>query len=373
LSLLYGFNHEAAIASFTYAAELSPDCAMCFWGISYAHGPHINNPQVPPESGKAAFRALQQAQARAPKATEVEQALITALGRRYAEPQPEDRTPLDVAYAAAMRGVRDAYPKDADVVALTAEALMNLHPWDYYAADGTAKSWTPEILEVTQAALALAPKHPMANHIWIHAVEASSDPGRALGAADLLRDLQPGLGHMVHMPSHIDVRTGQWAKDQLPQAREEQKMFEAARTKVPTDRVMGQNPVAMLNEIASHLLAGEILYREKKEAAAFDELRKAVEAEDRLRYNEPPDWVQPTRHALGAALTRSKKYKEAEAVFREDLRRVPGNGWALFGLARALRMQGKHAEAERFDQQFKAVWSKADVQLESACMCQAGR
>ena len=163
------------------------------------------------------------------------------------------------------------------------------------------------------------------------------------------------------------------AKDALAKAKEEQQLFEATRAKVPADFAMGQNPMSSINEIAAHLLAGEILYREKQEDAGIAELRKAVEAEDRLKYDEPPDWILPTRHALGAALTQSKKYKEAEAVFREDLRRIPGNGWSLFGLGRALRLQGNNAEADKVDGQFKEVWSKADLQLQSACMCQSGR
>lgn len=490
LKLVYGFNHDEALRAFARAAALSPGCAMCFWGIAYANGPHINNPEVSPDHASAAVRAVRSAQALG--AAGVEQALIAALGKRYADPQPQDRSALDRAYADAMRAVRAAFPSDPDVAALTAEALMDLHPWDLYEPSGAPKPWTAPILEATEAALALSPRHPMANHLYIHAIEGSSNPGRGTRAAEVLRDLQPGLGHMVHMPSHIDVRTGQWAKavaaneraleadrrlqalrpqdgfyalyivhnhqmlsyaalmegrsqqalgaardmvagipegfrkqatpfvdgyyamplevlmrfgrwdeilaapefpEDLPAsralrhaargialaakgepaaARAERAVFEAARAKVPREFMMGQNPVSSVLAIASHLLAGEVLYKSGAEAAAFVELRKAVEAEDALLYDEPPAWIQPVRHALGAALSQSRRYAEAEAVFREDLRRLPENGWSLFGLSRALRLQGKQAEAAEAEARFARAWSEADVKLESACFCQQG-
>ncbi|HSM13194.1 MAG TPA: hypothetical protein VLA66_03935, partial [Thermoanaerobaculia bacterium] len=210
LAYLYGFNHDEAIRSFTRAAALDPGCAMAYWGIAYANGPHINNPVVPEERAQAAWEALQKAMELAGNGTPAERALIGALETRYAWPQPEDRAPLDAAYAEAMRGVRAAHPDDADLGALAAEALMDVHPWDLWNHDGTPQPWTGEIVELLEQVLAAAPSHPLAAHLYIHAVEASPEPGRADAAADTLRELMPGIGHMVHMPSHIDVRRGRW-------------------------------------------------------------------------------------------------------------------------------------------------------------------
>src|SRR5262249_1483829 len=142
----------------------------------------------------------------------VEQGLIEALAARHAHPQPDDRQPLDKAYAAAMRGVWKAYPADADVGALFAESLMDLRPWDLWAPDGRPQPGTEEVVATLEKVLAMSPNHPLALHLYVHAVEASPHPEKAFGPADRLRNLQPGLGHLVHMPSHIDVRTGRWAQ-----------------------------------------------------------------------------------------------------------------------------------------------------------------
>jgi hypothetical protein len=125
-------------------------------------------------------------------------------------------------------------------------------------------------------------------------------------------------------------------------------------------------------QVAEHLITGEVLYRAGEREKGLAELRKATAAEDALRYNEPPDWIQPSRHALGAALADSGHHAEAEAVFREDLRRVAGNGWALYGLAQALAKQMKAAESKAVHTEFQAVWKDADVQIKSACFCQQG-
>ncbi len=210
LAFLYAFNHDEAIRSFRRAAELDPKCAMAQWGIAIAYGPHINNPVVPPDRAAAAWDALTAAKALAAGASPVEQALIRAAQTRYANPQPEDRKPLEQAYADAMRSVWKQYPRDADVGALYAESLADLRPWDQWTPDGQPQPGTEEILSTLDSVLAANPKHPLANHLYIHAVEASPTPRASGPAADALRDLQPGLGHLVHMPSHIDIRRGRW-------------------------------------------------------------------------------------------------------------------------------------------------------------------
>src|SRR5438093_5837216 len=210
LAFLHGFNHRAAIHAFQEAAKLDPECAMAHWGVALACGPHINLTVVPPPAAELAWKELNLARKNAANASPVERALIDALGKRYANPQPEDRSGLDHAYADAMREVWKNFQKDPDVGALFAEAMMNLRPWDQWTPEGKPQPGTDEIIATLDAVLKLNPNHPLANHLYIHAVEASPNPERAIAAADRLRNLQPGLAHNVHMPSHIDIRTGRW-------------------------------------------------------------------------------------------------------------------------------------------------------------------
>jgi tetratricopeptide (TPR) repeat protein len=211
LILVYSFNHDEAIRSFKAAAELDSTCAMAYWGISLANGPHINNAVMDEAHSRAAWQALKQAEAHAGAASATERELIQALAARYADPIPEDRKPLDLAYANAMRTVWKAHPEDADLGALSAEALMDLRPWDLWTQDAKPQPGTEEILATLDAVLRIDPNHPLANHLYVHALEASPEPERAVPAADRLRTLVPGAGHMVHMPAHIYSRVGRWA------------------------------------------------------------------------------------------------------------------------------------------------------------------
>ncbi len=493
-NLLFGFNHGMAIRSFEEAARLDPTCAMAHWGIALACGPHINFPAVPPPRAAQAWRELELARQHAAGATPVERALIAALGARYANPQPEDRMPLDQAYADAMRRAWQAYPDDADIGALFAESLMDLRPWDQWTPEGTAQPGTDEVIAVLDAVLKLNERHPFANHLHIHAVEASPRPELAIDAADRLRTLQPGLAHNVHMPSHIDIRVGQWHKaiesnldaiaadqryravvgpprdflvvyaahnrhmlawaammtgqselalreirtmveeippeilqewapmleflgampfevlirfgrwddilaapDRYPEhmpftkaarhaaraialsakgdpaaARAAQKEFTAAILRIPEGTTVSNNTAGMVLAVMRPMVEGEILLREGELDAGFAALREAIEAEDKLRYDEPPGWILPVRHALGASLMAHGRHAEAAQVYRDDLARLPENGWSLFGLASALTQQGRHGEAANYFARFKKVWAKADVTISSSCFCQPG-
>src|SRR5205809_2192035 len=195
LAFLHGFNHRAAIRAFQQTEELDPECAMAHWGVALACGPHINLTVVPPPAAELAWKELNLARKNAANASPVERALIDALGKRYANPQPEDRSGLDHAYADAMREVWKNFQKDPDVGAFFAEAMMDLRPWDQWTPEGKAEPGTDEILATLEAVLKLNPKHPFANHLYIHAVEASPHPERATAAADRLRDSQPGVAH----------------------------------------------------------------------------------------------------------------------------------------------------------------------------------
>jgi tetratricopeptide (TPR) repeat protein len=493
LNFLYAFNHDEAIRSFEHAATLDPKCAMAHWGVAFANGPHINFPLVPPERAKAAWAALTKAREHAGSGTEAERALIEALGKRYANPQPEDRKPLDEAFAQAMRDVFKRFPRDADIGALFAESLMDLRPWDLWSPEGEPRPETPEVVETLEAVLKLSPDHPLALHLYIHAVEASPHPEKAAAPADRLRDLAPGLGHLVHMPSHIDLRLGQWQKavvanekaiaadvryrqkeprqgfyriymahnrhmlgfaammqgesqrtlkamramlaeipeewlakegnaaivdgffampiealvrfgrweeilkepepaERFPiaralrhaargvahaalgkpaEARIDQKAFRAAVERVPKEAMFGNNKAADILAVADALLEGETLVAEGKIAEGIASLREAVKKEDALKYAEPPDWIHPVRHALGATLLKAGKAAEAEVVYREDLKHWPTNGWSLYGLARSLEAQGKEATDVR--KQFDETWKRADVKLTSSCFCVPGK
>ncbi len=210
LAWYYAFNHDEAVRSFARAAELDPDCAMAYWGVALAEGPNYNDPVMTEARSAAAWRALQSAQARIQNTTTVERALIEALADRYAKPWPEDRTALNQAYADAMGEVWAAYPRDADVGTLYAEAMMVQMPWELYTLDFEPAESTGEIVAVLERVMDIDPSTPGANHLYIHAVEPSAEPDRGLVAADRLSDLVPASGHLRHMPSHIYVKTGHW-------------------------------------------------------------------------------------------------------------------------------------------------------------------
>lgn len=210
LLLCYAFQHEEAYNRFERAAEADPECAMAYWGMSLCLGPNINNPVMDEKASKSASEAIGKAQALASKVTPVERDLIAALSKRYAWPPPESRSPYDSAYANAMREVQKSYPQDDDIGVLFAESMMDLRPWDQWSPSGEEQPGTPEVLSNLEAVLERSPKHPGANHLYIHATEASPNPKRALPSADRLRKLIPGAGHLVHMPSHIDIRLGHY-------------------------------------------------------------------------------------------------------------------------------------------------------------------
>lgn len=210
LRLLYAFNHDEALRSFRWALEVDPECAMCAWGAAYVLGPNINMPAMPERLEQAAVYA-EQALRLAGATSEKEQALIEALGERYAAPYTVDaQLQRDVAYADAMREVALAYSDDADVQTLFAESLMDLRPWDYWTVDGQPRPGTLELVDTLEDTLARWPDHPGANHYYIHAVEASPLRDRAVDAAERLGDMMPGAGHLVHMPGHIWLGIGDY-------------------------------------------------------------------------------------------------------------------------------------------------------------------
>ena len=493
LAWLQGFNDAAAIRAFQEAAKLDPACAMAHWGIALAAGPNINNPDMTRPMVELARQELMLARHSA-HVSEVERTLIAALGHRYVDPLPGDTASPDQVYADAMRRAWNDHPHDPDVGAWFAEALLDVRPWDQWTREGQPNPGTEEIIATLDSVLRLNPNHPLANHLYIHALEASPHPERADAAADKLRTLQPGIGHLLQVPSHIDVHCGRWqqaiianenavkadglyrkslgqeplgtmafyaahdqhmlvyaalmtgqgelalrhsrelladlgpeflrenalaaesfaalplevmmrfgrwddiltepgdypeylpytravqhaaravafaARHEVESARKEQALMVEIAPLVPKGTVVGENSASAILSLLQSVVEGEILIAEGELDQGLQRLRTASAAEDALSYDEPPSWMIPVRHTLGANLIKAGRFAEAEQVYREDLRRVPENGWSLFGLSDSLRRQDKDTpETAAITARFQRVWAQADLTIGSSCLCQ---
>jgi len=210
MMLAYGFNHAEAARSFYEATRLDTGCAMAYWGYAYVLGPNYNA-GMEEDNFQRAYDAAVKAQSLSSRSTPKEAALIKALASRYVKQPPADRKPLDIAYAAAMKKVYEQYPTDPDIGALYAEALMDLHPWDLYdKKTKKPRAWTNELITVLEHLIEINPVHPGAHHFYIHALETSATPEKAMVSARLLDTLVPGAGHLLHMPSHIYINTGDY-------------------------------------------------------------------------------------------------------------------------------------------------------------------
>ena len=213
--LAFGFNHAESIRSFRAAQTLDSDCAMCFWGEALATGPNINvtnngKAVMTPEERASARAAIDHALTLVDGVTSKERSWILALDKRYDGQRETPRDPLDRAWADALADMVGAYPDDMTVASVYAEALMNTMPWDYWGPSGEAKPDTQAVIKSLERVMAAEPEHPLALHLYIHALEASSNAQKAEGAADALANLVPGSGHLVHMPSHIYFRVGRY-------------------------------------------------------------------------------------------------------------------------------------------------------------------
>jgi len=211
LRLVYAFNHWEAIQAFREAARLDPDFAMAYWGLALAYGPNLNdvNPQ---DRERIAFESIQKAIDRKGRVSQVEKDMIDAMAARYNGKVYENRDSLNQTYATAMTQLAKKYPADAEVLTLCADAIMNTMPWDYWEKDGAPKPATAEAKVLLENTMKLFPKHPGAHHLYIHLVEASSAPEQGLPSAQFLEKAMPGAGHIVHMPAHIYLRTGQYGR-----------------------------------------------------------------------------------------------------------------------------------------------------------------
>jgi len=491
---LQAFNYDEAERSFREAARLDPDCAMAWWGVAYAAGPSYNHPQMDERRAEISWEALQNAQARIENTSPVERTLIEALSARHEMPYPlEDDSHLDQAYADALAEVWERFPEDADVGALYAEAIMVRTPWALYNIDREPAEDTPMIEALLERVLELDPNHVAAAHLYIHAVELSKSPERGLVVADRLSTLVPLSGHLLHMPSHIYTRTGDWdrAIEQNALAMEADVKYRAkspeqftqhmymahnnhiraygammagreAEALEASERMWSQIPEDLLEDVGSqvdawmcsvydvykrfgrwdkmlaepappeympftlatwhahraisyaakkdfdgaelefrayrrvrddtlakhfpedyplkaakgrlrvidHFVPGEIALQKGKYRKAIRHLEKAKIAEDKLGYSgEPPDYLQPIRHTLGAVYLKAGRLEEAEQAYREDLAEFPDNGWSLYGLSRVLHAQGRPTEAEQVEEQFRLAWSGADGPIDTSCEC----
>jgi tetratricopeptide (TPR) repeat protein len=215
MALAYAFNHAEAARSFYYATKLDSTCAMAYWGYAYVLGPNYNA-GMEPDNYERAYNAIQKAKSFSVNATQKEIELIDAMAKRYTAQPQDDRISLDSDYSKAMKQLYDTYPDDSEISALYAESLMNLHPWDLNEKDGSEKSWTVELVTLLESLIKKHPKHPGAHHFYIHAVEASSSPERSNASAQIFDEgLVSGSGHLLHMPSHTYIRTGEYHKGTL--------------------------------------------------------------------------------------------------------------------------------------------------------------
>jgi len=289
LMLAYGFNHDEAVRSFRRAAELDPRAAMPQWGIALALGPNYNMP-LDPERAKLAYEALEKARALAAAAPENERAYVNALAKRYSEDPKADRKKLDLEYAHAMKALKDTYPDDPDAATLYAESLMDLRPWQLWSADGRPAEGTDEIVAVLTGVLRTDPNHIGANHYFIHAIEASKTPERALASADRLAMLAPAAGHLVHMPGHIYLQLG----DYETAARTNDAAAEADRAYIRKTGAQGVYPLMYYSHNLHFILtarAAEGRYNDAMKAAA--QLRENVAPAVRTMAMVEPFYMMP--------------------------------------------------------------------------------
>ena len=510
LNWVYGYNHNEALVCFEKAIEADPDCAMAYWGYVYALGPNYN-------LGWGDFRfrekknylkkGMEVIEIGASVAHGVAAELIAALRVRFPDSaETEDFGPIHDAYAEAMRAVYAKHSTDKDICAFTAEALMNRTPWQLWdlptgkPAEGADTVEAINIMETAFDTLPGAWQHPGLLHMYVHLMEMSPHPEKALRMGDALVGLVPDSGHLQHMATHIDVlcghyenvvrrnamawdvdqkfiaregtlnfyttyichdihfrlygamflgqktaalqaatdlesiltpeviepsadwlesyygmrqhvliRFGEWeailaqdlpedqelyafttalihyaktvayaATGAVEEAERERDLFRAAKKRVPETRLLFNNTCEDILTVAEAMLEGELSYRKGNHDEAFAHLRRSIELDDTLPYEEPWGWMQPTRHALGALLLEQGHVKEAEAVYRQDLgldpsvsrpARHPDNVWSLHGLHECLVKTGQTGEAVYVKQRLDLANARADVPIKASCAC----
>ncbi len=493
LRLAWGFYFPESIASYQEASRLDPTHPMPYWGMAHAMGPNPNSryARMPDDPKGEGLKAIKNAMDRIDRASALEAKLIRALFVLYDKDSIADPDERDKAYLAAMRALNKAYPDDSDIAALYAASYMSIGRWDYWDSDGNPRAETLQVAEALEHIMAKDLSNPGVLHLHVHLIEASMEPERALVSADALKATVPIGGHVVHMPSHIYVRVGQYdkaidnnlrsmqvdqqfakiwgerplpnlgtyplshkmhaghaldfiryaatvqgnyktasdaawrmanrikssavrvrggqkrasapwlvlkifgkwdellsltpahqgtpyldgiwsysvgsaylAKGNLSAARDELGKLQTIANAPNADEYrVGATPASAVLKLAAFGLEGEVLMAQGDVQGAIRAFQAGVAIEDQNNYTEPPDWAQPMRHYLGAALLKAAQPAAAEAVYRRDLRWNQNNGWALFGLHQALVAQGKSSEAEQIYGEWQTAWTYADVEL----------
>jgi len=480
-----GFNHAEAERSFRESVRQDSTFAMGYWGIAYVLGPNYNSGGENMGAINDIKNAVKNAVRFGRDSSPWEKTIINAIQIKF---PADSMTTNDAGYFDSMKAAYFEFPENDFVATLYAESIMNLHAWDFYSRKGgEPRPWTAELVEVLEKAIAINPKNPLANHLYLHATEAAPDVEKALASAERLKALVPSAGHLVHMPSHIYINTGdyhqgsianeqaviadsiyiaecksqglypqiyyphnyhflaatatfegrgstsieaayktvnildkkyfresgyetvlhyatipmhvlvkfeQWEKilaspkpdDDLAypkaiwhyargmayanlnkptEARNELDSLNKLSESEDVKRVIiwSINPAEQVCKIASNVLEAELHAKSGNYQSAIQLLKKAIELEDGLNYNEPPDWFFSVRHLLGDALMNSQNYAGAEKIYLEDLSYWPKNGFALNGLYESLKGQNKMQEAEDVKKQFDTAWRYADSEL----------
>jgi tetratricopeptide (TPR) repeat protein len=489
------FNHAEAERSFRESIRQDSTFAMGYWGISYVLGPNYNSGGENMGAINEIKRAVKNAVRFGSNSTQWEKAVIKAIQTKF----PDDSLKTnDEGYAASMKAAYTEFPENDFVATLYAESIMNLHAWDFYAKKGgEARAWTPELLEVLENAISTNPNNPLANHLYLHATEAGPSVEKALASAERLKTLVPSAGHLVHMPSHIYINTGdyhagtianeqaviadsiyiaecksqgvypqyyyphnyhfmaatatfegrgakaieaayktvsildkkyfreagyetvlhyatipmhvlvkfeQWEKilvstkpdDDLTypnaiwhyargmayanlnkpdEAHQELDSLKKLSESEDVKRIMiwSINPAEQVCKIAAYVLEAELLAKRGDYKSAIQLLQQAIQLEDDLNYNEPPDWFFSVRHLLGSVLMADRDFAGAEKIYREDLIEWPKNGFALNGLYESLKEQNKMEDADDVKKQFDIAWKYADTELKYSRMDESKR
>jgi tetratricopeptide (TPR) repeat protein len=487
INMYYGFHIIEGLASFDKATKFDSSFAMGYWGMALAYGPNIND--LGYTASPEAIVAMHNAKKLSSNCTAVEKALIDAMQVRYTADTTQTRDHLNSLYANEMKKVHNNFPENVDAATLYVDALMIQHPWDLYTKTYEPKPWTPEIVNTLAAILEASPQHPGASHYYIHAVEASAHPEKAIPVSEKLAALMPGVAHIVHMPSHIFIRSGYYNEGEqtnenavkgyynylskypavanntplylihnlhmqatcanmdgqfavamkssidcrnsfdsswqslpdfvgvfvqyvymtpyltlvrfgkwddilntpenpsnyiyanllwhygqgLAYAREHDfrnamEQLDSLQSDIQDKQLRAPapnyaNPAINGATVAEKILKGVIAEEQNDLNTSITYLKQGVTAEDSMIYNEPRDWVHPSRQYLGSVLLKAKKYAEAVQVYKEDLAINPHNGWSLTGLAIALKKQNKKVEAAKINAEASTAFSRADIKI----------